>query len=115
MGSVTPLKTVPQKAYEPTEREASSLAAYSKRRARAKPLPRFKSEMDEGACQISVDHPDQDVAFKLLAEAFGVSDQNALTLLIHDLAGIAQGKGEIPAAKLNGTVALMHGIEPTNS
>ena len=78
----------PKQSTEPTEREKTALRKQLDRMAAAPAAPRVKVAKDKEAPTISLDHPDQTVAFGLLKEALG--DRKLLILLINLLRPVGQ-------------------------
>lgn len=80
MGNVIPLKPGQEvaKLYEPTEREEAALARHKKRGDSR--LPALKCDMtapDEKGnrvAQIAMDHPDLEVGYRVVADAFNIGD-----------------------------------------
>jgi hypothetical protein len=67
------------KPYEPTVREAETLANFEKRKAKQIPAPCVKVTMSEDEigktnARIEVNHQDAETGYRLLPEALGTSD-----------------------------------------
>ena len=79
------------KPYEPTAREAATLARHEKRKAKTIPSPGMKVTMSEEdgkrSAKLEIDHPDFDTGFNLLSEAIGSENRDFLHGTIDSLAG----------------------------
>jgi hypothetical protein len=70
--------------YEPTDYERAVLAKQAQRLKDQVRAPRMKFVVDQCGERLEYDHPDQDIAFALLKEAFGTADDEfAKGLLRH--------------------------------
>jgi len=71
--------------YEPTDYERAVLAKQAQRLKDQVRAPRVKFVTDKHGGRLEYDHPDQDIAFALLKEAFGTADDEFARGLLHYL------------------------------
>jgi hypothetical protein len=71
--------------YEPTDYERAALAKQAQRLKDQVHAPRMKFVVDRRGGRLEYDHPDQDIAFALLKEAFGTADDVFARGLLHYL------------------------------
>jgi hypothetical protein len=104
------------KPYEPTPREAETLASYEKRKAKKVPAPGMKVKMidDDGksVARMEVDHPDASMGYKLLSEAVGSENGHFLRGTLDSLAMAAQTSKGVDEANLNYGLAMVRGLHP---
>ena len=98
------------KPYEPTQAELPAVLAAAKRLE--KPAPRMKTEMvGKAQCNISVDHPDADVGFALIAEAIGGQSHEFTVGILESLGGIASDGNTVKLQRLNFALSIVRGLE----
>jgi hypothetical protein len=110
-------ETAVAKPHVPTNREVSAQKAYRKRQAASRPVPPIKvsmSQREDGArvASIMVSHPDQTLAFELLAEATASESQAFLTGTLDALGMVAQRGGVVDEGQMNYAVSMVSGIRP---
>jgi hypothetical protein len=71
--------------YEPSDYERAVLAKQAQRLKDQVRAPRMKFVVDRRGGRLEYDHPDQDIAFALLKEAFGTADGEFARGLLHYL------------------------------
>jgi hypothetical protein len=74
--------------YEPTDYEQAVLAKQKQRLKDQVRVPRIKFVVDQRGGRLEYDHPDQDIAFALLKEAFGTADDEFAKGLLHYLCAV---------------------------
>ena len=122
MAAVIPLKASKgkevAKPYEPTAREAATLASHEKRKAKTIPSPGMKVTMSEEdgktSAKIEIDHPDFDVGSNLLSEAIGSENRDFLLGTIDSLAMVARNGRTIDQGKMNYALAFVKGLHPAD-
>ncbi len=103
--------------YEPTDSEAKTLEAYTRRKAARPPLPEVVPTVttsDEGETQalLAVDHPDKGLGYKLLSEATA-SEHWAFTAAMIELASkIARTPTSVSSGGINYALAFVAGMKP---
>jgi hypothetical protein len=78
-------ETAAESKYEPTDYERTVLAKQAQRLKDQVRAPRMKFVADQRGGRLEYDHPDQDIAFALLKEAFGTADDQFARGLLHYL------------------------------
>ena len=108
------------KPYEPTPQEAAAMARH-KKRGDAR-LPKFKCQLTEPdenghrVANIALDHPDLEVGYRVIADAFNIGDMTLFEGIIHDLSGIAREPNGGPDLKqANYAAAIIKGIKPKDA
>jgi hypothetical protein len=94
------------KPYEPTVREAETLANFEKRKAKQIPAPCVKVTMSEDEigktnARIEVNHQDPETDYRLLPEALGTSDRDFLNGTLKSLSLAAQAGATIDQDNMN--------------
>lgn len=95
-------------AYEPTEREATAIAALNARADEKPRLPRLVYR--DG--NILIDHEDQWTGVQLMMQACGASNADAFAGLIGHLVCFCTGSQDSIEKQMNGLVAGVAGIAP---
>jgi hypothetical protein len=85
MARTQPKKEAAELKYEPTDYERIVLAKQAQRLKDQVRAPRMKFVEDQRGGRLEYDHPDQDIAFALLKEAFGTADDQFARGLLHYL------------------------------
>ena len=78
-------EAVAESKYEPTDYERAVLAKQAQRLKDQVRVPRMKFVADQRGERLEYDHPDQDIAFALIKEAFGTADDQFASGLLHYL------------------------------
>jgi hypothetical protein len=120
MAAVVPLKARKgvevAKPYEPTAREAESLASFEMRKAKRKPTPGMKVTMSDEDGQrsvnIEVNHPDLETGYRLMSESLGTDDRDFLVGTLKSLTMAAQNGADVDQDKLNYALAMVRGFNP---
>jgi hypothetical protein len=121
-GNVVPLKQGQEvtKPYEPTAEEAAALARHKKRGDSR--LPSLKCDMtapDEWGnrvAQIAMDHPDLEVGYRVVADAFNIGDMTLFEGVVHDISGLGRRDDGGPDMKqANYAIAIIKGIKPKDT
>jgi hypothetical protein len=76
--------------------------------------PRLKVLDDGKSRQISLDHPDLAVAYRLLAEALGSANQDFIVGLLGQLTDLSSQGPRIDESKLNFLLSVIKGIKPND-
>lgn len=92
-----------KKTYQPTSAEREVVQSLSDRKEREKLIPKLRGEMPE----LSPDHESHQIWLDLLQTTLGTSSNESAHTLLNQLAGL-----EGTALKINGDLALIHGIGP---
>ena len=101
-----------QPIYQPTEKEKATLTEQSKRLRAQTPALRLKIVYDGDAKGISIDHPNTEVAERLLAEALGTADDDFTNGILDQLIKVC---GRVPdETKLNFLLSAIKGIKPND-
>jgi hypothetical protein len=109
------MSKTPAKAYQPTEREAATLAAYETRRQVSKASPRWKvTQNDDGHTEVAPDHVDLKTASKLLMESLGTVSGDFVQGLMEQIANLSRTDGQVSEDQLNFMLAFINGMEPRN-
>jgi hypothetical protein len=103
---------IEQGAYRATEPERAALSKQIERQNAEMPAPRVKMEEGGKGRTIALDHPDTDVAVRLLKEALGTANPDFANGLLKQLAS-SQG-GKIDERDLNFMLAVISGIKPND-
>ncbi len=98
--------------YQPTASERSALGRHIDRLEGTAPAPRLKVVKGGKSGTISLDHPDESVAFKLLMEALGTADPDFTEGLLHQLVYLNSGNKELNEGQLHFMLAVVKGIRP---
>ena len=67
--------------------------------------------MGKAQCNISVDHPDADVGFALIAEAIGGQSHEFTVGILEGLGGIASDGNTVSLQRLNFALSIVRGLE----
>jgi hypothetical protein len=81
-------ETAAESKYEPTDYERAVLVKQARRLKDQVRAPRMKFVVDQRGGRLEYDHPDQDIAFALLKEAFGTADDEFPRGLLHYLCAV---------------------------
>lgn len=103
------------KPYEPTAQEMAAQEAYCKRRDSKRPVPKMKVTMGgdgNRVANISVDHPNESLAFDLLAEAVGADNTAFLMGALDSVGSLAQKGGALSEVHMNFALSMVAGIKP---
>jgi hypothetical protein len=90
--------------------EKTAIAKFDARKA-ASPAPRLRL-LNKKVPKLSPDHPDEDIGFALLMEAFGTADEDFLNGLVGQLANAGTQKRQINERELNFMVSVVKDIKP---
>jgi hypothetical protein len=107
-------RAVVANSYVPTKAEHDVLSKLVDRLEQAAPHARAKVEVDGNNIRLAWDHPNQAVAAVLWASALGTSDLAFAGTLFGQLAQVARAAGALSEADLNGALALVRGLAPTD-
>jgi len=105
-----PKKPDPNGEYEPTEREKTALDRYRAQKATAPAAPRMK--VIDGKKKVTLDHPDEPLAWALLREALGTVSLDFVNGLLKQLANAGSHRGQIDEDALNFMLSVITGIKP---
>lgn len=98
------------KPYEPTPDEKAAMQAFRNRRRKA---PRVKTAAAEnGAIQISLDHPNPAHGQALLMRALGTGDSDFFVELLNQLCRASANGAQVSEQRLNFMVDVIKGVEP---
>jgi hypothetical protein len=97
--------------YLPSSEERAALAKYFRRKA-AEQAPRLKVLNGADIVKLSADHPNQGIAYVLLGEALGTTDNDFLTGLLNQLANASRQDGKVDEGALNFMLSVIKGIKP---
>ena len=109
------MNKTPAKSYQPTEREAATLALHEARRQTSKAAPHWKvSHNDDGATEVASDHVDLGTASKLLMESLGTVSVDFVKGLMEQISVLSRTDGQVSEDQLNFMLAFISGMEPRN-
>ena len=109
------MSKTPAKPYQPTEREAATLALHETRRQVSKASPRWKViHNDDGPTEVALDHVDLGTASKLLMENLGTVSGDFVKGLMEQIAILSRTDGQVSQGQLNFMLAFINGMEPRN-
>ncbi len=115
-------ENLPAVPYEPTPEEAAAAKRYEKRKLTVSSLPKMKCNVTgpdaKGALNInvSVDHPDQHMAHKLIADAINSGDMSFVYGLMLDISGLGCGQGGmLNMERASYGLSIAAGIKPRDS
>ena len=123
-GNVIPLKPGQEvsKPYQQTPQEVAVVARYQKRKASVPDLPAMKTETkgpdEKGVVNvnISLEHADQGVGHKLIADALNSGDMKFVFGLMHDISGLGCSEGGMPnVERANYALSIAAGLKPRDS
>jgi len=96
--------------YEPTEREKTALDRYRAQKATAPAAPRMK--VINGKKKVTLDHPDEPLAWALLREALGTVSVDFVNGLLKQLVNAGSHRRQIDEDALNFMLSVVTGIKP---
>ena len=109
------MSKTPAKPYQPTEREAATLALHERRRQVSKASPYWKvTNKDDGPIEVALDHVDLGTASKLLMESLGPVSADFVNGLVNQVAILSSTDGQVSENQLNFMMAFISGMEPRN-
>ena len=109
------MSKTPAKPYQPTEREAATLALHETRRQVSKASPYWKViHNDDGPTEVALDHVDLATASKLLMESLGTVSGDFVQGLMEQVARLSRTDGQVTEDQLNFIMAFISGMEPRN-
>ena len=109
------MSKTPAKPYQPTEREAATLAIHEARRQVSKASPRWKvTHKDDGSTEVAPDHVDLETASQLLTESLGTVSYDFVQGLMDQVAILSRTNGQVSEERLNFMLAFISGMEPRN-
>jgi hypothetical protein len=94
--------------------EKASLTNQIARINSERPAPRVKVVKDGAVPQISLNHPNEEVAVGLLAEALGTSDQDFVLGILSQIAAVSSLGGAIDESAINFVLAVIKGTKPND-
>jgi hypothetical protein len=106
---------VTAQSYVPTDKERAALSRLIDRIEQVGPLAAAKVEVDKACVRLSWNHQSQAVGAVLWANALGTSDLRLAGTIFEQLAQIARTGAAITEAELNGVLAIVRGLAPTDS
>lgn len=98
--------------YQPTEKELISLKKQIARNAASPPAPRIKVKEENEKPAIGLDHPDEELAYRLLMESLGTTSFNFVSGLLSQLANAGSKGREIDESELNFMLSVIQDIKP---
>ena len=107
-------RAVVANTYVPTVAEHNVLSKLVDRLEQAAPHAAAKVELDGTNVCLSWKHPNQAVGAVLWASALGTTDLTFAATLFGQLAEVARAGGALREADLNGALALVRGLAPTD-
>lgn len=112
-----PAGNAPTPVYQPSRSEAAAIKAVKARQQAGHELPAMKLQRDRGAAPALVfDHADQTVASALLALSLNSISGAFLSLVVHEIKGIAFEKttGAPDPVVVNACIAMLASLKPQN-
>ena len=108
------MSKTPAKPYQPTAREAATIAIHEERRQVSKVSPRWKvTHKDDCPTEVGMDHVDLATASKLLMESLGTVSGDFANGLIEQLAIINRTDGQVSENQLNFMMAFIFFFNPS--
>ena len=98
----------------PTAREKTSLLKQIARLDSELPTPRIKVVEDGAVAEISLHHPNEQIAEGLLAEALGTSDFDFVRGILSQIVTVSSLGGKIDEGAVNFVLAIIKDIKPND-